>query len=641
MATRPSDLPEWASTAGATDLVEPALAKKQTGWRKILVGVDSIPEKPPYQEFNWFQNLVYKWLAYWADLTDAEFTQLKNIDTSEISSSQWGHLANTNQNVSTTSDVDFNSVDTGEVYTDTISEQTPNAGVTVGGVLCKDSTVTADDVKTDKISEETSGAGVTVDKYLIKDGIGGGFAWFSGTNAVDGLDYNTSERSLVEIGSQAVRLAFPTYSAGLHPQYGKKLRIDVTGATETNFLMLRADYDDAQEIIRMTGPGYFEVMYNASTGNPNLATNWTVIFRSDVAKTDTITESTPDKGVTIETHLLKDGAITSPASQGLVNSTGVATLTHLSPELININASGGTITQPIPRTNVKAGRIFKVKVTGAPVNETTSSSYVQLQSSSGGFLGNIYGNGILTLQALIDAPQLSLQDGNWRIVGQVEGGYRHLYASGVTNITVSPADNRIVKVTNPTGVINVRIASGSSAGNYQAGHRITLLVDGATETNYVALQASDSATHVEIERIGGNGFIEVMALRDNPTIVAHWRVINIEDDITVVGGASTGANTGAITAYVDRKDNIISVRVSQAAGTASAATSITSSAVIPTRMRPAAARYTATAVTSLTTKIGGIVTINTTGTLVFAQYANAAFGATGNLQDGAFTYTID
>ena len=48
--------------------------------------------------------------------------------------------------------------------TDTITERTPAAGVTVDGVLLKDSEVT-----TNAINEKTPGAGVTVDGLLIKD----------------------------------------------------------------------------------------------------------------------------------------------------------------------------------------------------------------------------------------------------------------------------------------------------------------------------------------------------------------------------------------------------------------------------------------------------------------------------------------
>lgn len=66
---------------------------------------------------------------------------------------------------------------TAEVSTDTISEKTAAAGVTIDGVLLKDSAVT-----TDTINEKTAAAGVTIDGTLLKD------------KAVypDGADTNTS-----------------------------------------------------------------------------------------------------------------------------------------------------------------------------------------------------------------------------------------------------------------------------------------------------------------------------------------------------------------------------------------------------------------------------------------------------------------
>lgn len=53
--------------------------------------------------------------------------------------------------------------------TDTISEKTAAAGVTIDGVLLKDNDVSADEVSTDTISEKTSSTGVTIDGVLLKD----------------------------------------------------------------------------------------------------------------------------------------------------------------------------------------------------------------------------------------------------------------------------------------------------------------------------------------------------------------------------------------------------------------------------------------------------------------------------------------
>jgi hypothetical protein len=65
MATKPTQLPEWATSVSA-DVTEPLLAKKQTGW------VNS--ELPPAGWFNWWMELVYNWSAYLDDLANQVFT---------------------------------------------------------------------------------------------------------------------------------------------------------------------------------------------------------------------------------------------------------------------------------------------------------------------------------------------------------------------------------------------------------------------------------------------------------------------------------------------------------------------------------------------------------------------------------------
>jgi len=71
--------------------------------------------------------------------------------------------------------------------TDTITEHTSGAGVTIDGVLLKDA-----QVSTDVINEKTSGSGVTIDGLLIKDGnIATGFQpgdmkMFAGTSVQSG-----------------------------------------------------------------------------------------------------------------------------------------------------------------------------------------------------------------------------------------------------------------------------------------------------------------------------------------------------------------------------------------------------------------------------------------------------------------------
>jgi hypothetical protein len=91
--------------------------------------------------------------------------------------------------------------------------------------------------------------------------------------------------------------------------------------------------------------------------------------------------------------------------------------------------------------------------------------------------------------------------------------------------------------------VRIRLTSGTVAGAIPAGTVFKILVEGASETNFVMLQAVDGSTFVEIDRIGfsgganSSGFIEVMALQDNPTTAAHWRVVAIEE----AGGLTTGS----------------------------------------------------------------------------------------------------
>lgn len=77
------------------------------------------------------------------------------------------------------------SVSSPSISTDTISEKTSASGVTIDGVLLKDSSV-----NTDTITEKTSGSGVTIDGALVKDSkiaatAGGGLVLLS-SNTVSG-----------------------------------------------------------------------------------------------------------------------------------------------------------------------------------------------------------------------------------------------------------------------------------------------------------------------------------------------------------------------------------------------------------------------------------------------------------------------
>lgn len=57
---QPSNYPEWATAPSGGDVVEPIPSKKASGWRKVA----GVPEKPPYQQFNWWMNNTYLWIKH-------------------------------------------------------------------------------------------------------------------------------------------------------------------------------------------------------------------------------------------------------------------------------------------------------------------------------------------------------------------------------------------------------------------------------------------------------------------------------------------------------------------------------------------------------------------------------------------------
>lgn len=68
MASKPASLPRWSETAGGvpSNIVEPSSGQKDTGWTP--------GQKPPARFFNWYKNLVYKWIQYLDDLSNQAFT---------------------------------------------------------------------------------------------------------------------------------------------------------------------------------------------------------------------------------------------------------------------------------------------------------------------------------------------------------------------------------------------------------------------------------------------------------------------------------------------------------------------------------------------------------------------------------------
>ena len=66
MSTKPTSVPEWASS-GTAEITEPSSGKKAAGW---------IVEKPAHDYFNWLLKTIYLWCQY---LSDGVFTGLIQV----------------------------------------------------------------------------------------------------------------------------------------------------------------------------------------------------------------------------------------------------------------------------------------------------------------------------------------------------------------------------------------------------------------------------------------------------------------------------------------------------------------------------------------------------------------------------------
>lgn len=67
--TKPSDLPVWDENE--TNANEPDASRQADGW----LAPGGIPEKPPFQYFNWWQNNVFKWIK---EINDKGILQYSN-----------------------------------------------------------------------------------------------------------------------------------------------------------------------------------------------------------------------------------------------------------------------------------------------------------------------------------------------------------------------------------------------------------------------------------------------------------------------------------------------------------------------------------------------------------------------------------
>ena len=172
--------------------------------------------------------------------------------------------------------------------------------------------------------------------------------------------------------------------------------------------------------------------------------------------------------------------------------------------------------------------------------------------------------------------------------------------------------------------------------NVKAGRRFRFFVTGATEANYVAIRSNNGT---EIDRIGGSGVIEVVANKDNPELLADWTVVDVEETTNEITGTPTGAVINQISAYFHRRKNIVTVRVSQTAGTASATNNISLGAgFVPSRFRNSQQSHAVPSVHDNGTQKAGRAQLENSGALVFFKFDNSNYSGSSGVSSSPSVY---
>lgn len=203
-------------------------------------------------------------------------------------------------------------------------------------------------------------------------------------------------------------------------------------------------------------------------------------------------------------------------------------------------------------------------------------------------------------------------------------GYSALAADADTTLTIT--SNQLGYLASPAAARTVTLPTTG----VKAGWRYRLEVSGATETNYVVINSSGAN---EIDRIGGAGYIEVMALQDTPTTAAHWRVINVQEVSTLTGQTYTFQNSGTITNRTIkclRSNKTVQIYAESGTVSGSASNSGYLSIPIPARFLTSVGSSWSPAITVDNT-IYAIGMIQASTGRVYSSPAGGTFSATGGL----------
>jgi len=628
--TRPTTLPEWASTAGPADLIEPSTGKKESGWRKIIVGLDSIPEKPPYQEFNWWQNLTYEWIKKFAEGTTHAnlYFVAKNGSNSNAGRSQDDAFLTIAAAVAVATSGETIVVLDGGIYTENFTLPSGVNLLAPGATIRGQITATGSDINIYR--HESSASNQTIMLNNSSGGIVNYHAMVSSCSNTNCINIGTTGNlgrinAIVNWlivsgkGIQALAGSIITVTinemmlnqnnvvaieadGGTTDLFGSIARVRPNGIISGSTGILLTNGAKASLImnkLELTANTAYNVSVGSSlilscffivgtqTGTATLPVDTTsnqtiggtkTFTNSIVASitgnaatatsasdpnavkltgnqsiggiktfTSTIVGSINGNAGTVTNGVYTTGAqnidglksflerLSSRGSQGFQTSATAVTLTADSPEVLKIlNPATTIINQDLPTTNVKAGKRFTIQMEGqAP---SGNASVTRVRASNTNTVAEFYQNGSVTVVAKQDTPTTAA---HWEVISYAAGipGLRKYVSWGtVTNYITRNTPSEIFVDGTIGGVpINFILHNtiDTNMGVILAGQKFRINAKNISYLQPIILKAENGD---ELDRLGISGaatlmvgFIEVIALQDNPTTRDHWRVLHINE----------------------------------------------------------------------------------------------------------------
>jgi hypothetical protein len=165
-------------------------------------------------------------------------------------------------------------------------------------------------------------------------------------------------------------------------------------------------------------------------------------------------------------------------------------------------------------------------------------------------------------------------------------GFGNVTTTGTFNITATGPSLYRVVVATPAAPITAALPTTVKAG-YRC--RIEVELTGSTETNCFFTSPA-----IAEAQINGTGFVELMALVDNPSVAGDWKVTDVEEVTPYSAVTPTGAYTTACSWAFSRRKN--DAKVTIFANTLALAIGTNNNitfAGTPSRYIPIKARFTA------------------------------------------------